>query len=70
MLKKLGLVAVVALALVVGLPAQGKVYKVAYIARAQADSFAAWLANSIIDEAKKYKNVDLKVFDGQANDDT
>lgn len=49
---------------------QGKVYKVAYIARAQADSFAAWLANSIIEEAKKYPNISLKVFDGQANDDT
>jgi inositol transport system substrate-binding protein len=69
-LKKLVLIAIAALALAVGLPAQGKVYKVAYIARAQADSFAAWLANSVVDEAKKYKNIDLKVFDGQANDDT
>jgi inositol transport system substrate-binding protein len=69
-LKKLFLTAVIAMALVGTVSAQGKVYKVAYIARAQADSFAAWLANSIIDEAKKYKNIDLKVFDGQANDDT
>jgi inositol transport system substrate-binding protein len=59
----------VALALTGSLFAQGKVYKVAFIARAQADSFAAWLANSVIDEAKKYKNIDLKVFDGQASDD-
>jgi len=49
--------------------AQGKVYKVAYIARAQGDSFAAWLANSIVEEAKKYPNISLKVFDGQASDD-
>jgi inositol transport system substrate-binding protein len=70
MLKKLVLVASIALTLAAGLSAQGKVYKVAYIARAQADSFAAWLANSVVDEAKKYKNIDLKVFDGQANDDT
>ncbi|GAB6277584.1 MAG: D-ribose ABC transporter substrate-binding protein [Rectinema sp.] len=49
--------------------AQGKVYRVAYIARAQADSFAAWLANSIVEEAKKYPNISLKVFDGQASDD-
>jgi len=70
MLKKLGLALLIALALAVGLSAQAKVYKVAYIARAQADSFAAWLANSVVDEAKKYKNIDLKVFDGQANDDT
>lgn len=46
----------------------GKI-RVAYIARAQTDSFAAWLANSIMDEAKKYPNIQLDVFDGQANDD-
>jgi inositol transport system substrate-binding protein len=69
-MKKVFLAVMVALALTGTLSAQGKVYKVAYIARAQADSFAAWLANSIVDEAKKYKNIDLKVFDGQANDDT
>ena len=69
MLKKLFLVAVIALALVGTISAQGKVYRVAYVARAQADSFAAWLANSIVDAAKKYKNLDLKVFDGQAKDD-
>ncbi len=45
------------------------VYKVAYIARAQADSFAAWLANAVIEEADKYDNIDLKVYDGQASDD-
>ncbi len=43
-------------------------YKVAYIARAQADSFAAWLANSIKAEAEKYPDIDVKVFDGQASD--
>jgi inositol transport system substrate-binding protein len=46
-----------------------KTYKVAYIARAQSDSFAAWLANSVKEEAKKYPNIKLDVFDGQANDD-
>lgn len=46
-----------------------KTYKVAYIARAQSDSFAAWLANAVKDEAKKYPNIKLEVFDGQANDD-
>ena len=50
--------------------AGAKKYHVAYIARAQGDSFAAWLANSIIEEAAKYPDIDLKVFDGQANDDT
>lgn len=46
-----------------------KVYKVAYIARAQSDSFAAWLANAVKEEAKKYPNIKLEVFDGQASDD-
>ncbi|MGO8693918.1 MAG: sugar ABC transporter substrate-binding protein [Rectinemataceae bacterium] len=69
MLRKLLLTMLVALALVGTVSAQGKVYKVAFIARAQADSFAAWLANSIMQEAKKYKDIDLKVFDGQASDD-
>jgi len=42
--------------------------RVAYIARAQADLFAAWLANSIKDEAKKYPNLTVDVLDGQADD--
>lgn len=46
-----------------------KKYKVAYIARAQADSFAAWLANAVSAEAEKYPNIEVKVFDGQASDD-
>jgi inositol transport system substrate-binding protein len=44
-------------------------YKVAYIARSQRDSFAAWLANSIITEAKKYPDVTLTVFDGQSKNE-
>lgn len=43
--------------------------RVVYIARAQGDSFAAWLANAIKDEAKKYPNLSVDVQDGQANDD-
>lgn len=50
-------------------PAAQDVFRVAYIARAQADSFAAWLANSIVEEADKYDNIELDVFDGQASDD-
>jgi len=42
--------------------------RVVYIARAQADLFAAWLANSIKDEAKKYSNFTVDVQDGQADD--
>lgn len=44
-------------------------YRVAYIARAQVDSFAAWLANEIKAEAKKYPDIKLEVFDGQADDE-
>ena len=42
--------------------------KVVYIARAQGDSFAAWLANSIKKEAKKYPYIKLDIMDGEAND--
>lgn len=47
-----------------------KTFRVAYIARAQADSFAAWLANAVMEEADKYDDVTVDVFDGQASDDT
>jgi inositol transport system substrate-binding protein len=46
----------------------GDVYKVAYIARAQSDSFAAWLANEMKAAADKYPDIELQVFDGQADD--
>lgn len=44
-------------------------YKVAYIARAQSDSFAAWLANELKAEFKNYDDMTLEVFDGEANDE-
>jgi len=44
-------------------------YRIAYIARAQADSFAAWMANAVVEEAAKYDDIKLDVFDGQASDD-
>lgn len=44
-------------------------YRVAYIARAQVDSFAAWLANEMKAEAGKYDDISLEVFDGQADDE-
>ena len=50
--------------------AEEKTYRVAYIARAQADSFAAWLANGVKEEADKYDDITVDVFDGQANDET
>jgi inositol transport system substrate-binding protein len=45
-------------------------HRVAFIARAQADSFAAWLANAVREEAAKYRDIELHVFDGQASNDT
>ncbi|MPV50751.1 MULTISPECIES: sugar ABC transporter substrate-binding protein [unclassified Pseudactinotalea] len=44
-------------------------YRVAYIARAQVDSFAAWLANEIKAEAENYPDITVEVFDGQADDE-
>lgn len=46
-----------------------KKYRVAYIARAQADSFAAWLANEMKSAAAQYPDMTLDVFDGEANDE-
>lgn len=48
---------------------KGETYKVAYIARAQSDSFAAWLANEMKTAAKDYDDIQLEVFDGQADDE-
>ena len=39
-----------------------KTYKVAYIARAQSDSFAAWLAHEMVAAADKYDDIELKVW--------
>lgn len=47
----------------------GDGYRVAYIARAQVDSFAAWLANEIQAEAENYDDITVEVFDGQADDE-
>ncbi len=46
-----------------------KKYRIAYVARAQGDSFAAWLANSIAAEAKKYPDLAITVFDGQSRNE-
>ncbi|MDC7245377.1 MAG: sugar ABC transporter substrate-binding protein [Sphaerochaetaceae bacterium] len=45
------------------------VFKVAYIARAQGDSFASWLANSIQQEMDKYPDMEVDIMDGQASDE-
>lgn len=48
---------------------EGGDYRVAYIARAQADSFAAWLANEMLLAAESYDDITVEVFDGQADDE-
>lgn len=60
---------VLSLALILTLCSTAFAYRVAYIARAQADSFAAWLANGVKEEAGKYADIAVDVFDGQANDE-
>ncbi|MFB0918405.1 MAG: sugar ABC transporter substrate-binding protein [Clostridiaceae bacterium] len=47
----------------------GKTYKVAFVARTQSDSFAAWLVNEMKKAAEKYPDIKLDVFDGQADDE-
>ncbi len=54
----------------VGEAGEDVVYRVAYVARTQSDSFAAWLANAVLEEAEKYDNIVVDVLDGQASDDT
>ena len=44
-------------------------YRIAYLARSQRDSFAAWLANSIVKEAQNYPDITLTVFDGQSKNE-
>lgn len=44
-------------------------YRVAYVARAQTDSFAAWLANEMKLAAEKYDDISIDIFDGQADDE-
>ncbi|MCR5347465.1 MAG: sugar ABC transporter substrate-binding protein [Fretibacterium sp.] len=68
--KVLSLALILALSLTLCSVAFAKEYRVAYIARAQADSFAAWLANGVKEEAGKYPDITVDVFDGQANDET
>lgn len=47
-----------------------KTYRIAYIARAQSDSFAAWLANAVKDEvAANYKDVTVDIFDGESKNE-
>ena len=46
-----------------------KVYRVAYIARTQGDSFASWLLDSAKEVAAKNPEIKMDFFDGQNNND-
>ncbi len=72
MFKSMKLVAVLlAATMFLGTAVAGETYKMAYIARAQGDSFAAWLANAIKEEVEKnYPDMEVTVFDGQSNNET
>lgn len=43
-------------------------YRVAFIARASADTFAAWLTREMISEAENYPEITLDYFSGEADD--
>lgn len=45
-------------------------YQVCFVARASADTFAAWLTNSMKDEAAKYDDIELTCVSGEADDNT
>ncbi|MDR2788121.1 MAG: sugar ABC transporter substrate-binding protein [Candidatus Accumulibacter sp.] len=50
-------------------PKNGKNYRIAYIARAQGDSFAAWLADAVVQESRKFPDTQVTVFDGQSKNE-
>ncbi len=67
---KLGLLFLAGLMFVSSASAEaGKKYRIAYVARAQGDSFAAWLANAMVAESKKYPDMSVTVFDGQSRNE-
>lgn len=46
-----------------------KNFRVAFITRSQTDTFAVWLADEMIAEAKKYPDITLEVLDGEGSDE-
>lgn len=48
---------------------EGETYEVCFVARASADTFAAWLTDSIQKAAEKYDNINLTCVSGEADDD-
>jgi inositol transport system substrate-binding protein len=48
--------------------AEGGPYRVCFVARASADTFAAWLTNEIQKAADQYDDIELTVVSGEADD--
>ncbi len=48
--------------------AGAKEYRIAFVARSQADSFAAWLTNAINEEVARYPDLKVDIMDSQADD--
>lgn len=66
---KLGVLLCAALLFLSIMPlAQATEYRIAFIARSQADSFAAWFVNAMEEEVVNYRNLHLDVMDSQADD--
>lgn len=50
--------------------ADGATYRVCFVARASADTFAAWLTNEIQKAAANYPDIELTCVSGEADDNT
>lgn len=60
--------ALVAAAPVAAFAEEGETYDVCFVARASADTFAAWLTDSIQKAAAEYDNINLTCVSGEADD--
>ena len=43
-------------------------FRMAFIARSQADPFAVWLSDAVLAEAERYPNITVTVYDGMSDD--
>lgn len=50
--------------------AEGSTYRVLFVARASADTFAAWLTNEMQRAAAEYDDIELTCVSGEGDDDT
>ena len=50
--------------------ADGETFRMAFVARSQADPFAVWLSDAVLAEAENFPNITVTVYDGMADDST